>query len=81
MIKKGSFLLLISVVFFSLHFFVLRDLLQTKAQGENLLTNGDFESGTVAPWEGISDSDITSSEVHSGSYAVHITGQQATKDG
>ena len=40
-------------------------------------SNGDFESGHVAPWEEISDAQITTEEAHSGKYSLKITGQYA----
>ncbi|NMC79945.1 MAG: PKD domain-containing protein, partial [Chloroflexi bacterium] len=40
-------------------------------------SNGDFEFGHVAPWEEISDAQITTEEAHSGKYSLKITGQYA----
>lgn len=46
---------------------------QLFAQTNNLLKNGDFETGEVKPWSsGVEQIEISSDNVHSGSYALEI---------
>ncbi len=45
----------------------------------NILQNGDFELGTAQYWETITDSQITSTVVHGGNYAVQITDNSASQ--
>lgn len=44
--------------------------------GSNLITNGDFESGQIAPWEGFADAYVSTSAAHSGTYGIHIPSAQ-----
>lgn len=43
------------------------------AQTNNILKNGDFETSEVKPWSsGVEQIEISSDNVHSGSYALEI---------
>jgi hypothetical protein len=53
--------------------------------GPNIVQNGNFETGTLAPWTAIknhSNTVVTSSEVYDGNYSLHIiaTGPGSTGD-
>ena len=54
-------------------------IMKTKAQAANLLQNGDFESGVASPWSGITNSNIVSTDKHSGNYSARITSDEATQ--
>jgi PKD repeat protein len=44
-----------------------------------LVRNGDFETGSANPWEGISDENIVSDPAYSGKFAVRITQGDASQ--
>ncbi|MBP1465345.1 PKD domain-containing protein [Candidatus Chloroploca sp. M-50] len=45
----------------------------------NLLSNGDFEQGTTAPWQGITSTQLTTDYAASGQSSVRITSQEASQ--
>jgi PKD repeat protein len=45
----------------------------------NLMRNGDFETGSVHPWQGLTDENIVSAPAHSGQFAVRITQEEASQ--
>lgn len=44
-----------------------------RAVSENLLVNGDFETGTLSGWDVVGVCSISSTVVHSGSYSAYIS--------
>jgi hypothetical protein len=49
--------------------------------GPNLLTNGDFENGQIAPWQGATDAYISTDAAHGGGYGVHLPSAQQLSQG
>ncbi len=43
------------------------------AQSSNLIQNGGFETGTISPWQDATNSNIVSSDKHSGNYSIRFT--------
>ncbi len=69
-LRACIFLLPLMVVFFVIG--SMKWVAPIAAGAENLLTNGDFETGTIDPWQGITEAQLTSS-AYSGNHAVHLT--------
>lgn len=42
----------------------------------NLLVNGDFESGQIVPWQGVTDAHVSTDAAHSGTYGAHLPSAQ-----
>jgi PKD repeat protein len=51
----------------------------TQQEVENLVKNGDFETGDVRPWEGLTAANLITDPTYSGSYAVRVTGEEASQ--
>ena len=48
---------------------------------ESILLNGDFEEGTVSPWNGIDETSLSSAEAHQGAYSIKISnGEEAYQE-
>ncbi|MBN2501164.1 MAG: PQQ-binding-like beta-propeller repeat protein [Anaerolineales bacterium] len=77
--KKLVFTLTIATLLVLNLFTYAQPPVDVSGQSANLLTNGGFETGSVSPWSGISASNLTTSDVYSGSYAVKITSSEAAQ--
>jgi len=60
---------------------ILSCLLGTAYAQTNLLTNGGFESGQVAPWSGASTAQVVAGAAYAGSYGVRLSSAQLLTQG